>query len=147
MMAADNDHTKVVEMLLDRNANIEAVNKVGQNVSIACTALRSIPMIIMIIVIMIILNIAITFTVIVVIIVIIIIICFSYRQYYNIILSIISLYSYSINYQDIFYYAVVVQLFVIRCILIVIIIIILSVSGVIQYLTILSIISDMKQYH
>ena len=40
MMAAGNGHIEVVKMLLDRNANIETVNGVRRNVSIACTALH-----------------------------------------------------------------------------------------------------------
>ena len=39
-MAADNGHIEVLEMLLDKNANIEAANEVSRNVIIACTALR-----------------------------------------------------------------------------------------------------------
>ena len=38
-MAASNGDIYVVEMLLDRNANIEAVNEVSRNVNMACTAL------------------------------------------------------------------------------------------------------------
>ena len=52
MMAADNDHIEVVKMLLDRNANTEAANKVSQNVNIACTALRLVLIIIILIIIL-----------------------------------------------------------------------------------------------
>ena len=77
--AAMSGHIEVVKMLLDRNANIEAVDdNVGRNVIMACTALCIIPIIMM---------------------------------------------------------------------MIIILIIILSITGAILYLTILSIISDMKQYH
>ena len=62
-MAADEGHIYVVKMLLDKNANIEATDRVSRNVIIACTALCIIPiimmMIIIIFVIMIILIIAI----------------------------------------------------------------------------------------
>ena len=40
MHAAGNGHIEVVKMLLDRNANIEAVDTVRRKVSIACTALH-----------------------------------------------------------------------------------------------------------
>ena len=40
MLAAGKGHIEVVKMLLDRNANIEAVDNVSRNVSIACTALH-----------------------------------------------------------------------------------------------------------
>ena len=80
MTAANKGHIEVVTML---NANTEAVDKVSQNVNMACTALSIIPIIIIVI---------------------------SYCQYHNFILSIISLYSYSIDYQDIFCYDVVVKL-------------------------------------
>ena len=49
MKAAENGHIEVVKMLLDKNANIEAVNKVSRNVSIACTALRLVLIIIILI--------------------------------------------------------------------------------------------------
>ena len=52
MLAAGKGHIEVVKMLLDRNANIEAVNKVSQNVSIACTALRIVLIIIILIIIL-----------------------------------------------------------------------------------------------
>ena len=39
MAAAGSGHIEVVTMLLDRNANIEAVDKVSRNVIMACTAL------------------------------------------------------------------------------------------------------------
>ena len=80
MGAANKGHIEVVTML---NANTEAVDKVSRNVNMACTALSIIPIIIIVI---------------------------SYCQYHNFILSIISLYSYSIDYQDVFCYDVVVKL-------------------------------------
>ena len=49
MKAAEKGHIEVVKTLLDRNANIEAANKVSRNVSIACTALRIVLIIILII--------------------------------------------------------------------------------------------------
>ena len=39
-MAARSNYIEVVKMLLDKNANTEAVNEVSRNVSIACTALH-----------------------------------------------------------------------------------------------------------
>ena len=42
----------MVKTLLDRNANIEAANKVSRNVSIACTALRIVLIIIILIIIL-----------------------------------------------------------------------------------------------
>ena len=51
--------------------------------------------------------------IIVIIIIVIIINGISYNLYYDFILSIISMYSYSINYQDIFYYVVIVKLCVV----------------------------------
>ena len=50
-------HIEVVKMLLDRSANIEAVVNVSQNVIMACTALRIVPIVIMLIMIIIITNI------------------------------------------------------------------------------------------
>ena len=38
MKAAENGHIEVVKMLLDRNANIEAIDKVSRNVSMDCNA-------------------------------------------------------------------------------------------------------------
>ena len=52
MTAASNGHIEVVKMLLDRNANIEAVNEVSRNVIIACTALRIVLIIIILIIIL-----------------------------------------------------------------------------------------------
>ena len=52
MRAADKGHIEMVKMLLDRNANIEAVNNVSRNVSIACTALRIVLIIIILIIIL-----------------------------------------------------------------------------------------------
>ena len=57
MNAASKGHTEVVKMLLDRSANIEAVVNVSQNVIMACTALRIVPIVIMLIMIIIITNI------------------------------------------------------------------------------------------
>ena len=54
MWAANNGHTEVVKMLLDRNANIESAI-VSRNVSIACTALRIVLIIIILILIIILL--------------------------------------------------------------------------------------------
>ena len=48
MWAAEEGHTDLVKMLLDRSANIEAVDGVSRNVNIACTALRIVLIIIMI---------------------------------------------------------------------------------------------------
>ena len=39
IMAAGKGHIEWVKMLLDRNANIEAVNEVSRNVIMACTVL------------------------------------------------------------------------------------------------------------
>ena len=50
MMAAENGHIEVVKMLLDKNANTEAVDEVSRNVIIACTALRLILIVIVIII-------------------------------------------------------------------------------------------------
>ena len=69
-MAADKGHNEVVEMLLDRSANIEAVDKVSRNVSIACTALRIVPIVIVVTIIMIIIIIDIMMMTIIIIIVI-----------------------------------------------------------------------------
>ena len=52
MRTADKGHIEVVKMLLDRNANTETVNRVRQNVSIACTALRIVLIIIILIIIL-----------------------------------------------------------------------------------------------
>ena len=52
MKAASNGHIEVAKMLLDRNANIEAVDTVSRNVSIACTALRIVLIIIILIIIL-----------------------------------------------------------------------------------------------
>ena len=52
MHAASKGHIEVVEMLLDRNANIEATSKVSRNVIIACTALRIVLIIIILIIIL-----------------------------------------------------------------------------------------------
>ena len=73
-MAADKGHIEVVEMLLDRSANIEAVNKVSRNVIMACTALRIVPIVIVVTIIMIIIIINIMMMTIIIIIVITIII-------------------------------------------------------------------------
>ena len=62
MNAAEKGHIEVVKMLLDRNANIDAVNKVSRNVIIACTAL-SIAIIIVLIMIIIIIAVIISITV------------------------------------------------------------------------------------
>ena len=52
-MAAENGHIEVVKMLLDKNANTEAVDDVvSRNVSIACTALRIVLIIIILIIIL-----------------------------------------------------------------------------------------------
>ena len=51
-MAASNGHIEVVKMLLDKNANIEAVDGVSRNVSIACTALRIVLIIIILIIVL-----------------------------------------------------------------------------------------------
>ena len=112
MWAASNGRIEVVKMLLDRNANIEAVdNNVSRNVIIACTALCIIPIIMMMIIIIFVIMIILIIAIIIVSIKILSLLSdFSYCQYYNIILRIMSLYSYSINHQDIFYYVVVVKL-------------------------------------
>ena len=52
MTAANKGHIEVMKMLLDRNANIEAVDKVSQNVSMACTALSFILIIVVVIIMM-----------------------------------------------------------------------------------------------
>ena len=52
MMAATNGHIEVVKMLLNKNANAEAVNEVSRNVSMACTALRIVLIIIILIIIL-----------------------------------------------------------------------------------------------
>ena len=48
MKAAENGQIEVVKMLLDRSANIDAYDLVRRNVSIACTALRIVLIIILI---------------------------------------------------------------------------------------------------
>ena len=67
MKGAEKGHIEVVKMLLDRSANIEAVDYVSRNVSIACTAL-SIAIIIVLIMIIIIIAVIISITVIILII-------------------------------------------------------------------------------
>ena len=57
MRAAYFGHIEVLKMLLDRSANIEALDDVSQNVIMACTALRIVPIVIMLIMIIIITNI------------------------------------------------------------------------------------------
>ena len=52
MHAASNGHIEVVKMLLDKNANTEAVNGVSRNVIMACTALRIVLIIIILIIIL-----------------------------------------------------------------------------------------------
>ena len=52
MKGAEKGQIEVVKMLLDRSANIEAVNEVRRNVSIACTALRLVLIIIILIIIL-----------------------------------------------------------------------------------------------
>ena len=70
MWAADNGHIEVVKMLLDRNANIKAVDKVSRNVIMASTALRIVPIVIVVTIIMIIIIINIMIMTIIIIIVI-----------------------------------------------------------------------------
>ena len=52
MWAACNDHIEVVKMLLDKNANTEAVNEVSRNVIMACAALSIVLIIIILIIIL-----------------------------------------------------------------------------------------------
>ena len=52
MQAAGSGYIEVVEMLLDKNANTEAIDMVSRNVSIACTALSIVLIIIILIIIL-----------------------------------------------------------------------------------------------